>query len=200
MAPTVNGMARSVISHHARTPYMFAMTTRLCSALVLLAACADPTSSREQPDAALASTDAQPASSTGCTDEAFELGGAVSLVTRSASTITVSGKVAGVSGASDSSRLYAMNVRLGSGGDLDEIGTYDVATLHIQYLDQPYGGCSAGTCIGFFAMAGTIEVIARTPMYRATFTLQDLRERADAASSPGAPIAGEVTGCVSAVN
>jgi hypothetical protein len=180
---------------------MMAIRSRCVGVFAILTAvgCTQPDAAMDEPDAAVQMPDAAEAA-VDCVDEEIELHGPVSLATRSAATVTSGGKIAGVNGSAGANRLYVLNVRPTAGKDLDAVGTYDVAMVPLQYLDQPLGGCSgAAACIGFFALAGTIEVTAVQPRFRATFTLRDLRERADSNSSPGAAIPGEITGCVSAV-
>jgi hypothetical protein len=179
------------------------MTTtlsRLVLGCLLLVACSDPTSEHEQPDASPSSVDAPAQQNVTCTGESFQLQGAMSLVTASASTVTVGGHVSGVAGSAGPNRVYALNAHLAASGTIDAVGTYDVSLLKLQYLDQPFDGCSSGPCTGFFAMAGEYNVIETQPMYRASFTLRDLHERENSSSPPGAAIAGEITGCVSAPN
>jgi hypothetical protein len=56
----------------------------------------------------------------------------------------------------------------------------------------------AGACSGFVATAGSYEVLAVQPMYRASFTLDSLSAYDGSSAATGAPIAGHVTGCVTA--
>jgi hypothetical protein len=167
--------------------------------LTLLGACGEETTpSANQPDATVPEPDA-PQSSATCDQESFALQGAVNLTTASAGTVTIDGKIAGVAGSSGPNRLYSLNVRMYASDMLDRVGTYDIATHNLKFFDQPAGGCGNGPCTGFYAMGGTYEVLSVQPMYRATFTFTDLRERSDADSPPGAAIAGQITGCLAAL-
>jgi hypothetical protein len=86
-----------------------------------------------------------------------------------------------------------------SDGDLLEIRTYDVSTYPYNFvfvkgpaIDQ----CeSADNCGGFYALDGYFTVTQITPTYEAKFRFTALHE--GGGENPGAPMAGEVTGCLS---
>jgi hypothetical protein len=190
-------MARVLLSHGGMQN-LHSLPAVLLAWCISLAACGgtDPGPSGQQVDATVPDTDS--ASAGPCTDESFQLHGAIELVTDSAGTSTSDGKIAGVAGRSSPGRFYSFNAR-SILATLDTVGTYDVSTVNLKYFEQPMGGCGDGTCVGFYAMAGTYEVTSTQPMYRATFTLSDLRERSEAGSTPGPSMQGTITGCVSAV-
>lgn len=169
--------------------------------LVALSACGDTEPSTATPDAATPTADA-PASVGDCSGggDQFVLSGPVSIESSSLGPVTVEGKVAGFSGATSSGRIFTFTKRhVPLDGDFESVGSHDVTTEPIKFLDKPFeGDCStaADGCSGFFALAGTVTVTAIAPRFVATFELTDLYARSDNSDAPGPAIAGTITGCV----
>ena len=132
--------------------------------------------------------------------ERFILTGAVTLDAHSAAAFTISGKVGGVVGAPMPDRLYSLAPRAQLATDFDVVGVHDIATVPVKFMDKKNNAdCSEpDACRGFFALAGTLEVLEHDPRYRATFTLTDLYRHDDTTNTIGAPFAGTITGCVNA--
>jgi hypothetical protein len=177
---------------------------RSIALVLLLAACEHDSNVGSSVDAPPSTGDAAldaPAQAGTCTpgSDRLVLDGAFLVDTQSIAPVTVSGKVAGFGGlhAGNSASLLVRNTFT---QDLDALGDHDVATTNLKYLEQPQGvDCTtepAGTCKGFFALAGTFTVTALQPRYQATFTLTDLREHHDITDQLGPVIAGTITGCV----
>ena len=124
------------------------------------------------------------------------LRGAVVLDTSSIAAATVNAKVVGVAGLAGADEIV-LSLRHAVPGDLATVGSYDVATTNLKYLDMASGSaCAPGTCTGFFAVAGTYTVAQVQPRYQATFVLTQLLAHDDISDQAGAPIAGTVTGCI----
>jgi hypothetical protein len=110
------------------------------------------------------------------------------------------GKIIGFSGALGSGDEFLFR-RDGdySDGDIQDIGTYDVSTYphNFVFMSGPeISECeSADNCGGFYALDGFFTVTQLTPRYEATFRFTSLHE--GGGEDPGAPMAGEVTGCLS---
>lgn len=139
-----------------------------------------------------------------CADEQLGMTGAFDVDTPSASTFLVNQAIIGVAGFGDFSAMTAYSFTLQNpfqGGELGTVGVYDVAANPLKYLVAPANAdCQVpGACSGFVATAGTFEVLAVQPMYRATFTLDALRTFDGSNATGGAAISGKVTGCVTAV-
>lgn len=154
-------------------------------------------------DAPAGSTDAAldaPAAN-GCPRGAdrLSLHGAFAVDTASVAFVTSAGKLVGVAG-SHAGNPFAFSVRDVLHQDLSTVGDHDVVATNLKYFEAPSGtDCAtapAGTCRGFFALAGTYTVLELQPRYRATFALADLRERHDITNQAGAPLAGTITGCL----
>jgi hypothetical protein len=160
--------------------------------LALLAACGNSgPDSEETPDSAIATGD--------CVGEHIILQGAVQLDVRSAAAATVDGKVAAFVGASTPTSAYSLSLRDILGTDLDTTGVHDIATKPLKYRNKTVDAeCPGPDCSGFFAMAGTFTVLETSPRYRATFTLSDLYLHDGDTNTLGAPISGNVTGCIDA--
>lgn len=129
----------------------------------------------------------------------FVLDGAFAIDSEELGPVTVEDKVAGFMGAAGGGNIFSLTKRhVPLDGDFDEVGVHDIAGVHVKYLEFPFNSdCSvSGTCHGFFALAGTVEVLEVSPRFRATFSLTELVERSDNTDEQGAPIAGTVTGCV----
>jgi hypothetical protein len=126
------------------------------------------------------------------------LTGAWSLDTSTLAVVTVDGKATGVNGSHIEGGFFLFGTRISFGGDLEALGTHDIATKNLKYLQKPNGASCAtpGTCEGFFAMGGSYMVTQVHSRYQATFTLADLFQHNDSSDTPGAPIAGTITGCV----
>ncbi|MBS1122530.1 MAG: hypothetical protein H6Q90_4758 [Deltaproteobacteria bacterium] len=179
-------------------------TTFAIAVAWLLAGCEHDSNVGSTVDAAQSTADSSidgPPQSGACTpgNDRLLMNGAFVLDTQTITYVTVGGKVAGFGGPHGGDTV-SFSVRSALTQDLDALGDHDVATTNMKFLEQPTGvDCStapAGTCNGFFALAGTFTVTQIQPRYRATFTLTDLREHHDITDQLGAPIAGTVTGCL----
>jgi len=165
-----------------------------------LAACGDPAA--VGPDAPTSTADAAlDAVTAAClpgTDR-LSLHGAFEVETSSVAYVTSAGKIIGVGGVT-AGKSFAFSVRDVVHADVDTLGDHDVAATNLKFLEMtPGSDCAtapAGSCTGFFALAGTYTVIEVQPRYRATFTLSDLSERHDNTNQAGAPLAGTITGCL----
>lgn len=167
--------------------------------LPLLAACGhDSTIGSVEVDAA-GTIGPEPLADCATGTERLAITGAYKLDTQSAAPVTREGSVIGLNGL-HASNIYAFSVRNAITQDVGTVGTYDLSTTNLKHLEFPAGtDCDtapAGTCKGFFALAGTFVVKSVQPRYRATFTLTDLRERTTSGGAPGAAIAGTATGCL----
>lgn len=163
-----------------------------------LAACAHDSSVGSEVDAA-SPIDAPQSSSCATGSERLRITGAYAIDTSSAATVTRESTVIGLNGL-HANKTYVLTVRNALTQDLGAVGSYDVATTNLKHLEIPPGAdcdtAPAGTCKGFFALAGTFIVESVQPRYRATFTLTDLREHSTHGDAPGAQIAGTATGCL----
>lgn len=143
-----------------------------------------------------------PAAVLDCSTEQLDMDGAFVVNTPSAATFLVNRSIIGVAGFGDSNGTtsYSLTLRDPFVGELGTIGIYDVATHPLKYLVAPANAdCqAAGACSGFVATAGTFEVLAVQPLYRASFTLETLSAYDGSSAAPGAAIAGQVMGCVTA--
>lgn len=137
-----------------------------------------------------------------CASEQLGMDGAFDVHTPSAATLLFNHSIIGVAGFGDSNGTtsYSLTLRDPLVGELGTIGVYDVAAHPLKYLVAPANAdCQvAGECSGFVAVGGTFEVLAVQPMYRASFTLDTLSAYDGSSAAPGAAIAGQVTGCVTA--
>jgi hypothetical protein len=126
------------------------------------------------------------------------LAGAWSLDTKALAVITVAGKATGINGSHMEGGFFLFSTRSLVGLDLEALGTHDISAKNLKYLQKPNGASCAtpGTCAGFFATGGSYTVGQVHPRYQATFTLTDLFQHNDSGDTPGAPIAGTITGCV----
>ena len=180
------------------------MTTRKLGPQLLvvmslsLAACGDPAS--VGPDAPATTADAAldaVASACSPTIDRLSLRGAFEVETSSVAYVTSAGKVVGVAGVV-AGKSFAFSVRDVVHADVDALGDHDVAATNLKFLEMtPGSDCStAGSCTGFFALAGTYTVLEVQPRYRATFSLSDLSERHDNTNQAGAPLPGTISGCL----
>jgi len=134
----------------------------------------------------------------GCGTEQLSMSGAYDVSTPSAATVTVSDRIIGVGGfTANASGSYLFSMQDTSSDDFAQVGTFDVAERPMKYLEGPAdANCDdPGQCRGFFATAGTVDVLALEP-FQATFSLSGLYEANDLSDTHGAPINGLVTGCV----
>jgi len=131
-----------------------------------------------------------------CGSYGFKMSGAVAFTSPVSATATRDGAVIGVVGY-DATAAYTLAIWDSLTADLDGVGTHDVSTAHLDFLQMPPNGvCSTpGTCPGFVATSGSFVVSSIAP-YAATFTLGDLYARDGSSTDVGAAIAGEVTGCL----
>lgn len=159
----------------------------------LLAACEHDSNVGTEVDA--------PAASGTCTpgNDRLLIDGAFVVDTQMVGFVTVGGKVIGVAG-QHAGKTLGFTVRDVLADDVDALGDHDVAAANMKHLEGPPAtDCATaplGTCIGFFALAGTFTVTEVQPRYRATFTLSELHERHDSSDQLGSALAGTVTGCI----
>ena len=137
-----------------------------------------------------------------CAGEQLTMTGAVEINTPSAATFLLNQAVIGVAGFGDlgATTSYSFTLENPLSGELGTLGVHDVAVQPVRYL---IAGASAdcqvaGSCMGFVANAGSYEVLAVEPTYRAAFSLDALFAYDGSSTAQGAPIAGRVTGCVTA--
>lgn len=172
------------------------MKATSCLAVTLTAlacACSSETSS-SGPDAATSTAD--------CTPDRQRMSGAFEADTPSVATVKLGGVVIGTGGFAPGAELksYAFTLRDITHGELQTVGTHDVAIAALKYVTATAtANCQLpGQCLGFVALDGTFEVLESSPRYRATFTLGQLHAYDDASTSAGAAISGTVTGCIDA--
>lgn len=135
-----------------------------------------------------------------CGTEQLQMTGAFSANTPSAAVVTVNNVVIGVGGFNiTASETYALSLLDPLHGELASAGVHDVGTANLKYLSSTASqNCqTAGQCQGFIATSGMFEIESTSP-YRASFTLNDLHVYDGTSTTPGAAIAGQVTGCVAA--
>lgn len=129
-----------------------------------------------------------------CSSEEIYMVGAFEAHAASAGTVRVDNEVVGVEGFLGT-KGYSLFVNSPLADNLT-LGDLDVAAHPLRYVESTGNGDCTGTgvCHGFIAMAGTISVDDVAP-FHAEFALSDLHETDGASSTPGAAIAGSVTGC-----
>ncbi|MBL0216922.1 MAG: hypothetical protein IPQ07_23965 [Myxococcales bacterium] len=175
------------------TTSAFAVVSALASTLVATA-CSSDASDPGGTDAAV--------SGSACTPDQSRMSGAFEVNTPSVATVKVAGTVVGVGGFGTGSppTTYAFTLVDVLHGELATVGPHDVAAANLKYLAATeHADCQMpGMCNGFIAASGTYEVLEATPRYRATFTLAGLHAYDGSSTVLGAPIAGQVTGCIDA--
>jgi hypothetical protein len=129
-----------------------------------------------------------------CTSEEMFMTGAFEAHGRSAGTVLVANQPVGVEGFLGT-KGYSLFMNNPLSDHLAE-GDMDVAAHPLRYVESTGDGeCNnSGTCHGFIAAAGMITIDSIHPTH-ATFTLSDLHETDGVSATPGAAIAGDVSGC-----
>jgi hypothetical protein len=185
------------------------MTSRLAIVSLVLASCSGDDGGGTSIDAMTLDSppgipdaedgDAPPPTDCTSDNDRLILSGAWTFNHSSVSLITLDMRVIGVSGNLPAPAFgnYTFTVR-DAMADIDALGDHDIVMKNLKYLEQMGSCATPGNCNGFFAKAGTFTVTEVTPRYRATFTLTDLYARMDTSNTEGAPIAGTITGCMSA--